>query len=125
LSLRQRIRLVDKPWGHEEIFALVERKFCGKVLHVRAGHSLSLQYHREKEEVISVQSGIARIEVGDDVSALRVLELGPGDGVHLPPGRIHRVSAVTDLVLLEASTTQLDDVVRLEDRYGREGTTAP
>jgi len=125
VSLRQRVRVVDKPWGHEEIFALVEGKFCGKVLHVRAGHSLSLQYHRVKEELISVQHGMARLEVGEDPAALEVVVLGPGDGVHLPPGRVHRVTAVTDLVLLEASTTELDDVVRLEDRYGREGTSAP
>jgi mannose-6-phosphate isomerase len=125
VSQIQRIQVVNKPWGHEEIFALIPGKFCGKVLHVRAGHSLSLQYHRVKEEVISVQHGTARVEVGDDQEALSVLELGPGEGVHLPAGRIHRVTALTDVRLLEASTTELDDVVRLADRYGREGTTEP
>jgi len=121
----QQVRIVDKPWGHEEIFALVPGKFCGKVIYVRAGHSLSLQYHRVKEEVISVQRGTARLEVGDDPEELSVVDLGPGEGVHLPPGRIHRVTAVTDVWLLEASTTELDDVVRLADRYGREGTSQP
>lgn len=116
----QRPRVVDKPWGYEEIFALVEGKFCGKILHVLRGHALSMQYHRQKEEVISVLSGTAVVEVGDDLESLTVLELRAGDGVHLPPGRIHRVTAVTDLVLVEASTTELDDVVRLVDNYGRE-----
>lgn len=116
----QRSRVVDKPWGHEEIFALVEGKFCGKVLHVIAGHALSMQYHVHKEEVISVLQGVARLEVGDSLDALEVVEMTVGDGVHLPPGRIHRVTAVTDVVLVEASTTELDDVVRLADDYGRE-----
>lgn len=121
----QRARRVDKPWGHEEIFALVDGKFCGKVLHVNAGHSLSLQYHRVKEEVICVQRGLARVEVGDRVGELTEVELGPGDSLHLPPGALHRITAVTSLVLLEASTTELDDVVRLADDYGRAGTSAP
>lgn len=116
----QRPRIVVKPWGHEEIFALVEGKFCGKVLHVRAGHALSLQYHREKEEVICLQRGAARVEVGDSIESLTVHELYVGDTVHIPPGRLHRISALTDAVLLEASTTELDDVVRLADDYGRE-----
>jgi mannose-6-phosphate isomerase len=116
-----RPHVVPKPWGHEEIFALVPGKFCGKVLHVRAGHSLSLQYHRQKEEVISVYSGTARVRVGPSLDELREVELHPGDGLHLPPGVIHRIAAVTDLVMLEASTTELDDVVRLVDDYGRAG----
>ena len=120
-----RVRIVDKPWGHEEIFALVDGRFCGKTLHVDAGEALSLQYHERKEEVIAVQHGRCRIEVGDHESAMTSHELGPGDSVHLPPGARHRIEAITDLVLLEASTTELEDVVRLEDRYGRRGTSAP
>lgn len=119
-SAVHRPSIVERPWGHEEIFALVEGKFCGKVLHVRAGHALSLQYHRQKEEVISVLQGTARVEIGDSVDSLVELELHEGDAVHLPPGLIHRVVAVSDLVLLEASSTELDDVVRLADDYGRE-----
>jgi mannose-6-phosphate isomerase len=119
------VRRVDKPWGHEEVFALVEGRYCGKALHVTAGHALSLQYHERKDEVIAVQAGRIVLEVGDSEDALESLELGPGERVHLPPGTRHRVTAVTDAVLLEASTTELDDVVRLEDRYGREGTSAP
>jgi mannose-6-phosphate isomerase len=116
---------VDKPWGHEELFALVEGRYCGKALHVRAGHALSLQYHERKDEVIAVQSGRAQLEVGPSEDALDAFELAPGERVHLPAGVRHRITALTDVVLLEASTTELDDVVRLEDRYGREGTSTP
>lgn len=120
-----RVRIVEKPWGHEEIFALVPDRFCGKVLHVNAGEALSLQYHERKEEVIAVQSGRCRMETGEHESAMTALDLGAGDSVHLPAGVRHRIEALTDVVLLEVSTTELDDVVRLEDRYGREGTSAP
>jgi len=119
------VRRVDKPWGHEEVFALVDGKFCGKAIHVTEGHALSLQYHEQKEETISVQSGRLRLEVGLDEAALEAFELLPGESVHLRPGVRHRVTALEDTVMLEASTTQLDDVVRLEDRYGRQGTCAP
>lgn len=119
------VRRVDKPWGHEEIFALVDGKFCGKAIHVSKGHALSLQYHERKEETISVQSGRLRVEVGLDEQALEEFELSPGESIHLRPGVRHRVTAVEDTVMLEASTTELDDVVRLEDRYGRTGTSAP
>jgi mannose-6-phosphate isomerase len=119
------VRRVDKPWGHEEVFALVEGRYCGKALHVTAGHALSLQYHERKDEVIAVQSGRATLEVGESEDALETVELEPGERVHLPAGVRHRITAVTDVVLLEASTTELDDVVRLEDRYGREGTSSP
>jgi mannose-6-phosphate isomerase len=119
------VRRVDKPWGHEEIFALVDGKFCGKAIHVTQGHALSLQYHERKEETISVQSGRLRVEVGRDEAALEEFELEPGESIHLRPGVRHRVTALVDTVMLEASTTELDDVVRLEDRYGRQGTSAP
>ena len=119
------VRRVDKPWGHEEVFALVEGRYCGKAIHVTAGHALSLQYHERKDEVIAVQSGRATLEVGESEDALETVELEPGERVHLPAGVRHRITAVTDVVLLEASTTELDDVVRLEDRYGREGTSTP
>lgn len=119
------VRHVPKPWGHEEVFALVPGRFCGKALHVAAGHALSLQYHERKEEVIAVQSGVVALAVGTVASSLEEYEMHPGDSVHLRPGVLHRVTAVTDAVLLEASTTELDDVVRLEDRYGRQGTSTP
>ena len=117
------VRRVDKPWGHEEIFALVDGRFCGKAIHVTQGHALSLQYHERKEETISVQSGRLSVEVGESEDALEQFELLPGESIHLRPGVRHRVTALDDTVMLEASTTELDDVVRLEDRYGRQGTS--
>ena len=119
------VRRVEKPWGHEEVFALVEGKFCGKAIHVNDGHSLSLQYHEEKEEVICVQSGCLKVEVGLHEDSLETFELVAGESIHFKPFTRHRVTAVGDTVMLEASTTQLMDVVRLEDRYGRQGTSAP
>ena len=116
---------MDKPWGHEEVFALIEGRYCGKAIHVTAGHALSLQYHERKDEVIAVQSGRAQLEVGTSEEAMDTFELTPGERVHLPAGVRHRITALTDVVLLEASTTELDDVVRLDDRYGREGTSTP
>ncbi len=113
------VRRVDKPWGHEEHFALVDGKYCGKALHLKAGHALSLQYHEEKDETISVQSGRLSFEVGREVGALEEFELHPGESVRLQPRTIHRMTALVDTVVLEASTTELDDVVRLDDRYGR------
>ncbi|MCW2606215.1 MAG: cupin [Frankiales bacterium] len=120
----QPVKRVDKPWGHEEWFALVDGKFCGKAIHVKDGHSLSLQYHERKEETIAVQSGQLRVEVGPHESQLEEFDLLPGEAIHLTPGTRHRVTAVGDTVMLEASTTEVTDVVRLEDRYGRQGTNA-
>jgi mannose-6-phosphate isomerase len=118
-------RTVPKPWGHEEIYAHVPGGFAGKALHVRAGCALSLQYHERKDEVVALQSGAIRLEIGPTRDALEVVNLRPGDTVRVTPGTIHRMTAIVDSVLLEASTDDLDDVVRLDDRYGREGTTAP
>ena len=118
----------EKPWGHEVIFAAVEGKYAGKIIHVTAGHSLSLQYHLEKEETISVLAGAALIDYGPSVDALTSQHFGPGDTIHLPPGAVHRVTAITDVTFAEASTAQpgwREDVVRLEDKYGRSGTSAP
>jgi mannose-6-phosphate isomerase-like protein (cupin superfamily) len=119
------VRRVEKPWGHEEIFALVDGKFCGKAIHVRDGHALSLQYHEQKEETICVQSGRLRVDIGLHEESLESFELEVGESIHLRPGVRHRVTAIGDTVMLEASTTQLTDVVRLEDRYGRQGTNTP
>lgn len=110
---------VDKPWGHEVHFALVEGKYCGKALHINEGHALSLQFHVQKEETVSVQSGRLLFEVGPSEGELESFELLPGESVHVRPGTRHRMTALEDTVVLEASTTELDDVVRLEDRYGR------
>ena len=113
-------RRVDKPWGHELIWALTDR-YCGKLLVVHAGHALSLQYHERKEESWYVQSGRATLELGevDAGEPLQALEIGPGDAFHYRPRTIHRITALEDTAILEVSTPYLDDVVRLDDRYGR------
>ena len=118
-------RRVDKPWGYELIWALTDA-YCGKLLHVNAGESLSLQFHEVKDEAWLIQSGRAKLElgaVGDAV--LRTEIVGAGDAFHYAPGTVHRVTAIEDTDILEVSTPHLDDVVRLEDAYGREGTSAP
>jgi mannose-6-phosphate isomerase len=118
----------DKPWGHEVIFAALDGKYAGKIIHVTAGHALSLQYHHHKEETISVLSGAALIEHGPSSGELSSQHFGPGDTIHLPPGAVHRITAITDLTFAEASTAEpgwREDVVRLEDKYGRTGTSAP
>ncbi|RLE28145.1 MAG: cupin [Acidobacteria bacterium] len=117
-------RFVHKPWGHEEIFAETDR-YAGKILVVKSGECLSLQYHEKKEETLRVLEGKIIFETGNDAASLEGAELGPGDVFHIPPRLIHRMEAVTDCTLIEVSTADLDDVVRLSDRYGREGTSDP
>jgi mannose-6-phosphate isomerase len=111
-------RRVDKPWGHELIWADTDL-YVGKILHVKAGEALSLQLHRQKDETIYVFSGRVRFESGPSAEDLDALVLGPGDALRLRPGTVHRMEAIEDSDLLEASTPHLQDVVRLEDRYGR------
>ena len=108
---------VEKPWGYELHWAKTDR-YVGKIIHVNAGHALSLQYHNLKDETIYVQSGRILFEIQDgDVLAKR--ELGPGERVHIEPKRVHRMTALEDSDIFEVSTPELHDVVRLEDRYGR------
>jgi mannose-6-phosphate isomerase-like protein (cupin superfamily) len=119
-------RKVEKPWGHEIWWARTER-YVGKILHVKKGESLSLQYHNVKDETILVQSGRLLFETrpaGDD-GPLRKLEMKPGDVFHVTPGTLHRMTGLEDCDIIEVSTPELDDVVRLEDRYGRAGTSEP
>ena len=113
------VRRVEKPWGYEIVFAHT-RSFSGKVLHVRKGEQLSLQFHREKEEVIYVHEGRIELEIREPGRPLAVGVVGPDRAFHLTPGIVHRWRALEDSLVLEASTPQLDDVVRLEDRYGRD-----
>jgi mannose-6-phosphate isomerase len=118
-------RRVDKPWGHELIWALSDA-YCGKLLFVQAGHSLSLQFHRVKDESWYVESGRAKLElgrVGDPVLHEEVI--GAGASFRFRPGTVHRVTAIEDTTILEVSTPHLEDVVRLADSYGREGTSEP
>jgi len=119
------VRRVEKPWGYELIWALTD-VYCGKVLFVQAGASLSLQFHKEKDESWYVQSGRAKLELGDVGQGVLDEEVvGPGAAFHYVPGTVHRVTAIEDTTILEVSTPHLDDIVRLEDVYGREGTSAP
>ena len=117
-------RHVAKPWGHEEIFAETP-SYVGKILCIRAGEALSLQYHEVKEETLRVLDGELEMIHGAGLQELQSLKMRPGDVFHVAPGELHRMVAVSDCRLLEVSTNHLDDVVRLEDRYGRRGTNAP
>jgi mannose-6-phosphate isomerase-like protein (cupin superfamily) len=155
MSGRIAITTVPKPWGHETIWARTDR-YVGKILHIKAGHALSVQYHNVKDETVYLLRGEMRYWVGETEVAGRrsqvaepASELRPqatgetaaaaklpvpqmsdvhlqvGDAYRITPHTIHYMEAVTDCDVLEVSTPELDDVVRLKDRYGREGTSAP
>ncbi len=125
MSGRVAVKRVEKPWGYELIWAHTDR-YVGKVLHITAGHALSVQYHERKDETVHLLTGEMRYWVQlPGESALRDQHLRAGDSFRITPGTIHYMEAITDCDVLEASTPELDDVVRLQDRYGREGTNAP
>ena len=109
---------VEKPWGHELWWAQTER-YVGKLLHVKAGHQLSLQFHERKDETIHLWSGELTLALDEDGSGLTEHRLAPGESYHVKPGTKHRMIAITDCDILEVSTPEVDDVVRLEDAYGR------
>jgi mannose-6-phosphate isomerase-like protein (cupin superfamily) len=113
------LRRVDKPWGYELRFVRTDR-YAGKVLFIKAGSQLSLQYHERKDEAFFVQTGTLELVLGRR-AIQTVLTMGPGDSRHITPGTVHRFRAVTDTLLFEVSTPELEDVVRIEDDYGREG----
>jgi mannose-6-phosphate isomerase-like protein (cupin superfamily) len=113
---------VDKPWGYELRFGVTDR-YLGKLIHVNRGHALSLQYHVQKDETIYLVSGLLDLVLENDRGELETHRLTPGMSAHIRPGRRHRFVGVDDAELFEASSAEIDDVVRLEDRYGREGTT--
>jgi mannose-6-phosphate isomerase len=118
-------RRVEKPWGWELVWAETD-DYVGKLLFIRAGEALSLQYHQIKDEAWLVREGLAHVELGvADEGDLDTIEIREGDALHYPPGTLHRVTALEDTLIVEVSTPHLDDVVRVEDRYGREGTSAP
>ena len=117
------IKRVPKPWGYELIFAKTDR-YVGKILHINQGESLSLQYHEMKDETLFVVSGELRLTLEWN-GERREQPLRAGEAFHIPPRLIHRMEAVVDTDVAEVSTTELDDVVRLEDRYGRAGTSNP
>jgi mannose-6-phosphate isomerase len=114
-------RVVEKPWGHELIWAQTER-YVGKILHIKKGERLSLQYHRQKDETVMVLSGKMAFEHFLEGKEPETTVLEPRQPFHVPPGLRHRMIALEDTDVVEVSTTELDDVVRLEDKYGRAGT---
>ena len=104
---------VDKPWGYELRWAVTDR-YLGKILHINRGEALSLQYHEKKDETVLVERGLLDMELDGETH-----RMSPGDCVHITPGTRHRMTAVEDTDVFEVSTADMDDVVRLEDRYGR------
>ena len=117
-------RFIQKPWGHELIWAETDR-YLGKVIVIETGRRLSLQYHERKEESVYVLTGRLRLHLEDEAGELQVADLGPGDNAHVPVRRRHRFEALERVELIEVSTAELDDVIRIEDDFGREGTSAP
>jgi mannose-6-phosphate isomerase len=117
-------RRVPKPWGEELIWALTDR-YCGKVITIETGRRLSLQYHEQKDEAILVTRGRLRLLLENAGGEDEIRELGPGDSAHVAVGRRHRYEAIERVELIEVSTPELDDVVRIEDDFGRTGTSAP
>ena len=116
------MKRVEKPWGHELIWAVTDR-YVGKVLHIKKGHQLSLQYHNKKDETVMVWTGRMRFEHFVEGQPPQHTDMGPGEAFHVTPGLRHRMIAIEDTDVFEVSTTELDDVVRLEDAYGRQGTS--
>jgi mannose-6-phosphate isomerase-like protein (cupin superfamily) len=124
MSGRNEVRHVPKPWGHETIWAHTDR-YVGKILHIKAGQALSVQYHERKDETVYLLTGEMNYWVQlEGETELRDVRLRQGEAFRITPGTVHYMEAVTDCDVLEASTPELDDVVRLKDRYGREGTSA-
>lgn len=119
------VRRIEKPWGHEIIWANTDQ-YVGKILHVKAGSALSVQYHKQKDETVYLLRGEMKYWVQfPGAGGLEDQRLTIGEAFRITPGTIHYIEAITDCDVLEASTPHLDDVVRLEDRYGRAGTSAP
>jgi mannose-6-phosphate isomerase len=114
--------LVKKPWGWENRFAITD-KYLGKVIHIDAGEMLSLQYHRQKDETVFVVSGVMELELEDDHGRMQTHRLTPGESRRILPGRKHRMIGAEACEFFEVSTPEIDDVVRLEDKYGRQGTS--
>ena len=112
------VERVDKPWGYELIYAVTET-YCGKVLVVHAGAALSLQYHEKKDETIYLDDGLAQVELGMPGHPVVSVTVGPGAAFRIRPGTVHRLRAIRECTFLEVSTPHLDDVVRIQDRYGR------
>jgi mannose-6-phosphate isomerase len=117
-------RRVAKPWGEELIWALTDR-YCGKIITIETGRRLSLQYHELKDEAIFVMSGRLLLHLEGDDGAISTRELAAGEAAHVAVGRRHRYEAIERVELIEVSTPEIDDVIRVEDDFGREGTSTP
>jgi mannose-6-phosphate isomerase-like protein (cupin superfamily) len=118
------VKRVEKPWGYELIYATTDR-YCGKLIFIRSGEQLSLQFHKKKDETIYVHSGRVELEIGEPGKPLDTEVVAPGRAFRLRAGTVHRMRALEDTTILEVSTPEIDDVVRLEDRYGRADSTGP
>jgi mannose-6-phosphate isomerase len=118
------VKRIEKPWGYELVYASTDR-YSGKLLFIKAGEQLSLQFHKKKDETIYVHSGRVEFEIGDPGKPIDTEVVAPGRAFHLPAGTVHRIRALEDTVILEVSTPELNDVVRLEDRYGRADASNP
>jgi mannose-6-phosphate isomerase len=118
MTVDNEVARVEKPWGYELHWAKTDR-YVGKLIHVNAGHALSLQYHNIKDETIYLHSGRLQFEIQEGPHRV-IREMRPGERVHITPKTVHRMTALEDSDIFEVSTPELDDVVRLEDRYGRE-----
>jgi mannose-6-phosphate isomerase len=114
----QALKKIDKPWGHELLWARTDG-YAAKILHVTAGHKLSLQYHERKDETIFLYAGRMLLVLENEQGALQEMSVGAGEAYHIAAGRRHRMVAIDDCVIFEVSTNDLDDVVRIEDAYGR------
>jgi mannose-6-phosphate isomerase len=123
-SGRVQVVKVPKPWGHETIWARSDR-YVGKILHIHAGEELSVQYHEKKDETVHLLSGRVVYRVQSGADRLEDVQLKLGESFRITPGTIHQIVALTDCDVLEVSTPEVDDIVRLSDKYGREGTSAP
>lgn len=124
LVVSKAVRREEKPWGFELIWAETEL-YVGKLLHVRAGEALSVQYHERKDETLHLLKGSMVLRMGDSLETFGPVTFEPGDSVRMRPGVIHQMEAVTDCEVLEVSTPHLDDLVRLSDRYGRASGSSP
>lgn len=111
---------IEKPWGNELLFALAS-KYAGKILTINKGHRLSLQFHNKKEETLYLLKGSIRLSIRDSKGKIRGMIMKPGTVHHLPPKTVHRIAALKYSQILEVSTPELYDVVRMDDDYDRVG----
>jgi len=114
--------LIKKPWGWENRFAITDR-YLGKIIHINAGEMLSLQYHERKDETVLVVKGVMELQLEDDRGQMRTHRLTPGMSMRITPGKRHRMIGAEECEFFEVSSPEIDDVIRLEDKYGREGSS--